>query len=149
MRISILTWERKKFSTVRTYSRKESNKKEKKGRKRKKHTVSACSGASTAGFGEGEPRKTTEVAFLGRADGKEPHSGNSWSSRLEFTRQEPHAWDAGRGSGGLQWAGRDQACSKSTAGTYKMGTERGLKARALDSWFCCLPAPCVAQKQNH
>lgn len=78
MRISILTWERKKFPTIRTYSRKESKKKkEKKGRKRKKHTVSACSGASIAGFGEGEPLKTTEVAFLVRPDRKEPHSGNS------------------------------------------------------------------------
>lgn len=77
MRISILTWERKKFPTIRTYSRKESKKKGKKGRKRKKHTVSACSGASIAGFGEGEPLKTSEVAFLGRADRKDPHSGNS------------------------------------------------------------------------
>lgn len=69
-------------------------------------------------FGEGDPPKGTEVAFLGRYTWAQAHSGNSqqadWnlpggSSTPEIGKGE------GREDEGWQGAGGDRACTKSRA----------------------------------
>lgn len=57
----------------------------------KRYTLSVCLGANVEVFGEGEPLEVKEAAFLGRPNQRDSHSGNSQSSRLEFTRREHHA----------------------------------------------------------